>query len=73
MKKTSKTKREPDMLDEYDFSNGVKGKYAKEYAQAGKFIALAPDLVAIFPDSEAVNKALWAPVNVARKATKKTA
>jgi hypothetical protein len=27
MKKTAKTKRDPEMLKEYDFSGGVRGKY----------------------------------------------
>jgi len=29
MKKAGKTRRDPDMLDEYDFSKGVRGKYVK--------------------------------------------
>ena len=33
MKKAIKKKRGPDMLDEYDFSKGVRGKYAKRYAE----------------------------------------
>ena len=34
MKDNSETsKRDPDMLDEYDFSNGVRGKYAHLHSQ----------------------------------------
>ncbi len=32
MKKAVKTRQDPDMLDEYDFSQGVRGKYAQRYA-----------------------------------------
>jgi hypothetical protein len=33
MKKAQTGKRPPDMLDEFDFSQGVRGKYAERYAQ----------------------------------------
>ncbi len=29
---------DPDMLDEYDFSGGVRGKYAKSYSEAANLI-----------------------------------
>jgi hypothetical protein len=28
-----KARNDPDLLDEYDFSGGVRGKYAKRYAE----------------------------------------
>jgi hypothetical protein len=71
MKKISKTKRDRDMLDEYDFSQGVRGKYAKRYADGRNVIVISPDLAEIFPDSAAVNEALRALVALARKSTKK--
>src|SRR2546425_109968 len=36
MKKARKSKCDPEMLAEYDFSKGVIGKYAKHYPQAPK-------------------------------------
>ena len=54
-------KKEPeerDLLDEYDFSNGVRGKYAKRYHQGTNIVVLNPDVAAEFPNSEAVNQAL---------------
>ena len=33
MKKADKAKRDPDMLAEYDFSQGVRGKYAQRYSR----------------------------------------
>ena len=45
---------------EYDFSKGVRGKYAKRYAQAAILIPLAPDVAKDFPNADSVNKALRA-------------
>ena len=55
MKKAPKRKRDADMLDEYDFSKGVRGKYAKRYAEAANTIVLDPDVAAMFPDAASVN------------------
>lgn len=53
-------KEDAEMLDEYDFSQGVVGKYAKQYAEATNVVLLDPDVAKVFPDSEAVNQALRA-------------
>ena len=47
-----------DMLEEYDFSKGVRGKYAKKYHEGSNIVVLEPDVAARFPNSEAVNQAL---------------
>ncbi len=60
MKKDTKKKTDPDMLDEYDFSKGVRGKYAKRYAEGSNVVVLSPDVAQFFPDSESVNEALRA-------------
>jgi hypothetical protein len=67
MKKAAKRKRDPEMLDEYDFSSGVRGKYAKRYAEGTNVVVLAPDVAAVFPDSQSVNDALRALVQIARR------
>ena len=46
------------MKDEYDFSKGVRGNYAKQYKQGTNIVLLDPELRKSFPDDEAVNKAL---------------
>ena len=46
------------MQKEYDFSKGIRGKHAKQYASGGNLIVLDPDVARIFPDSESVNRAL---------------
>ena len=50
--------KEVEMLDEYDFSHGVIGKYAKQYAEGTNIVVLDPDVAKVFPDSVAVNQAL---------------
>ncbi len=55
------------MLDEYDFSKGVRGKYARRYAEGTNVVVLAPDVAAVFPDAKSVNEALRMLVQIARK------
>ena len=50
--------KEVEMLDEYDFSNAVIGKYAKQYAEGTNIVLMVPDVAKVFPDSTAVNQAL---------------
>ena len=71
MKKAPRSKGDPDMLDEYDFSKGVRGKYAKRYAEGTNVVVLAPDVAAVFPDSQSVNDALRALVQIAHRNGKK--
>ena len=61
-----------EMLKEYDFSKGVRGKYAKRYAAGSNVIVLSPDVAEVFPDSESVNEALRVLVKIARRRPKKT-
>jgi len=61
------------MLPEYDFSKGVRGKYAKQYAEGSNVVVLSPDVAAAFPDSEAVNEALRSLLTVARRSLKNDA
>ncbi len=60
-----------EMLEEYDFSNGVRGKYAQRYAAGSNVVILDPDLVELFPSSEAVNEALRLLVRLARQTVHK--
>ena len=52
------------MLPEYDFSQGVRGKYAKRYHQKVNVAVLEPDVAEHFPNSESVNQALRSVVAV---------
>jgi hypothetical protein len=51
-------RKDPEMLEEYDFSRGVQGKYAKRYAEGTNVIVIEPDVAKIFPDHDSVNQAL---------------
>lgn len=66
MKKVRK-KMEPEMRSEYDFSSGVRGKYAKRFAQGSNVIVLEPDVAKFFPDSETVNRSLRALSEIIRQ------
>ncbi len=48
------------MRDNYDFSNGERGKYADRYTEGTNVVFLDTDVAHEFPTSEAVNKALRA-------------
>ncbi|MEA2108709.1 MAG: hypothetical protein U9P07_04740 [Pseudomonadota bacterium] len=47
-----------DVLEEYDFSKGVRGKYAKKYAEETNVVVIDPDVAQYFPDHDSVNEAL---------------
>lgn len=53
-----KTRDMDDIAPEYDFSKGVRGKYAGRFASGSNVAVIDKDLVAIFPDSEAINRTL---------------
>ena len=58
MKKIMANRKDPDMLAEYDFSSGVRGKYAQRYREGTNIVRLDEDVAAKFPNSEKVNEAL---------------
>jgi hypothetical protein len=53
-----RVQKDPDLLEEYDFSQGVQGKYAKRYAAGTNVVLLDRDIAEAFPSDEAVNTAL---------------
>ena len=70
MKKISDKSAEPEMRPEYDFSRGIRGKYARRYAQGANLVLLAPDVAKVFPDSESVNTSLRALAGIIRRQRK---
>ena len=46
------------MRNEYDFSQGERGKYARRYAKGTNVIVLEPDVAKVFPNSKVVNISL---------------
>jgi hypothetical protein len=59
-----------EMRDEYDFTGGVRGKYAARYAQGTNIVVLDRDVAEIFPTSQSVNDALRALATVIRNREK---
>ena len=51
-------RKDPDMLEEYDFSKGMQGKYAKKYSEGTNVVVIDPDVAKFFPDQDSVNQAL---------------
>lgn len=49
-----------DLLAEYDFSQGVRGKYITRLAKGSNVVVLEKDVQKLFPNSAAVNAALRA-------------
>ena len=54
------TRRDNEMRDHYDFTGGVRGKYARRYAEGTNVVMLDPDVARVFPNREAVNETLRA-------------
>lgn len=53
-----KKARNDEMREEYDFSGGVRGKYADRFAEGSNVVVLDPDVAAEFKTRQAVNDAL---------------
>ena len=53
-----KMHNDSNLLTEYDFSKGIRGKYAKRYAEGTNVVVLDPDVAAYFPDHQDVNASL---------------
>jgi hypothetical protein len=53
-----KTPKKDEMRAEYDFSGGVRGKYAGRFAREQVMVVLDPDVSAVFSDSKIVNDTL---------------
>jgi len=61
---------DPDMLEEYDFSKGIRGKYSKRYAKGTNVVLIDSDVAEFFPDHDAVNDALRSLMNIIKKRQK---
>ncbi|HEX9962885.1 MAG TPA: hypothetical protein VGB00_18275 [Pyrinomonadaceae bacterium] len=67
-----KTDEEADeMLEEYDFTGGVRGKYVDRVLNRKNIIVLEPDVAEVFTDSESVNQALRGLLPIIQKQVEK--
>ena len=70
--KKARTRRTTaEMRPQYDFSGGVRGKYADQYRQGINVVLLEPELVEAFPDSKSVNEALRGLLAIATRANQR--
>ena len=54
------TRRDDEMRAHYDFSGGIRGKYARRYAEGTNVVVLDPDVAREFPNRDVVNETLRA-------------
>jgi hypothetical protein len=67
MKKPTSSRDQDEMRPEYDFSGGVRGKYADRYRKGTNVVLLDPEIAEAFPDSDSVNAALRALLAIAKR------
>ncbi len=66
-----KQNEEIEMLGEYDFTGGVRGKYVERLTNRKSIITLEPDVAEVFTDSESVNQALRGLLPIIQKQAEK--
>jgi len=71
MSQQSNSDNDQEMLEEYDFSKGVRGKYVGRFAQGANVVVLDPDVAEVFTDSESVNAALRALAGIIQERAEK--
>ncbi len=59
------------MLKEYDFSKGIRGKYAERFNKGANVIVIDPDVAEYFSDSKAINDALRSIIPIIKQRIKK--
>jgi hypothetical protein len=70
MKKAHEKTAELEMRADYDFSQGVRGKYARRYAQGTNVVVLEADVARVFPNAAVVNDSLRALAGIIRRRNK---
>ena len=71
MKKVRPRHEPEEMLPEYDFSRGVRGKYAGRFTKDTIMVVLDPDVAEVFPDPNSVNETLRALGHIIRARARK--
>ena len=72
MSRKPSPKYDDEMRPEYDFTEGVRGKFFNEYQKGTNVVLLDPDVAEVFPDSTSVNEALRALARIVKKQTKRS-
>ena len=56
----SAPRKNEEMIEEYDFSQGEKGRYFARYKEGSNVVVLDPDVAEVFRDQRFVNESLRA-------------
>lgn len=67
MSKKVNREEDEDVLPEYDFTHGVRGKHHEAYSAGTNVVFLEPDVAKVFSDSASVNRALRLLLELARE------
>jgi len=70
MKKRRGREGESGCGQKWDFSKGLRGKYAKRFEACSNVVVLSPDVAKVFPNSDSVNEALRALARIAHRTVK---
>ena len=68
MKRNPEPPDRAELVPEYDFRGGVRGKYAGRYAEQTNVVVLDPDVARAFPTASEVNRALRKLLSTGRQA-----
>ena len=71
MKNADDNSHDEEMRQEYDFSKGLRGKYAKKFTEGSNVVVLDPDVARVFSDAKSVNDALRSLAKIAERQAKK--
>ncbi|MFN2579294.1 MAG: hypothetical protein ABR607_16610 [Pyrinomonadaceae bacterium] len=71
MNQDSNNQNDADMLPEYDFTGGARGKYVDRFPEGCNVVVLDADVARVFTDSESVNWALRALAGIIEHRLKK--
>lgn len=67
MKRAKRAENRGGTQKEYDFRPGIRGKYAKRFADGTNLVALEPDVARLFTDSKSVNDTLRTVARLSRR------
>ena len=67
LQRRRETMNQPEMREEYDFSNGERAKYAEAAKAGSNIIRLDPDVAAVLHDAKQVNDLLRSIANLIQR------
>lgn len=65
--------KDPNMMEEYDFSKGIRGKYSKRFTEGTNVVVIDPDVAEYFFNTKAINDALRSMIPVIQQNVKRIA